>query len=576
MRKTVVVIGCGLFQLSVLAVPSLTAPTTVPAAPGAKKVDPRMVDALIQQGSDALTVGDAKVARDAFADAVQLDKKNVKALHGLGIAYYQLRDLTKASAAFEGALAVPGSLDHALVYNSGIVFLQNKVPMRAAKIARDFLNSNPNPIDEPVANVIGLALERADTTTQKNEFYAGIKTFYDRYVKRMETANVGYLRWGPDWLPAEDVKTKQKINADLQPTITGLQKEYADLDKRLTDSRKKLATLEMQISRAMIEQWAADPVKEEVRSLEERRDRKKVDLDTALGQLIKPDPLPDLTATVPMDSTAPALKAPASKVVAVAKADNTVTEPGDDGGSTPKPRSTYATRKLKKPKPVEGTDPANPNDPAQKPAEKPIEPPVAEQPAEVPPVAETPAPRKKIRLTMYAAAFPVASDLVITSAAAVDSTHDISLQVRDGTVLTGTLVRSDAKSGLALVRVKGVKLLFFNIGDAAAGAVSCAAFPEVNLFAPEGELIAGTAPAPSGTWTVNLKKHPRLAGAPLIQNGKVVGVELGSRDNDKASIPAATAAAIKELLGADQPASATANPDPIYSILQLSAVKDRE
>ncbi|HEV8291324.1 MAG TPA: hypothetical protein VGP94_05355, partial [Tepidisphaeraceae bacterium] len=52
----------------------------------------KAVDRLVREGEGALAAGDFKAARDSFMDALQLDKKNMLAGHGLGLAYIGLHD----------------------------------------------------------------------------------------------------------------------------------------------------------------------------------------------------------------------------------------------------------------------------------------------------------------------------------------------------------------------------------------------------------------------------------------------------------------------------------------------------
>src|SRR4051812_41074378 len=80
-----------------LSLPSLTpihaAPATQQATTGPSA---SAVSDLIVKGTDALNSGDHRAARDAFIAAAAADGKNVKALHGLGLAYLNLGDLPKA------------------------------------------------------------------------------------------------------------------------------------------------------------------------------------------------------------------------------------------------------------------------------------------------------------------------------------------------------------------------------------------------------------------------------------------------------------------------------------------------
>ena len=76
--------------LMVLVCGNVLAAMQAPAARGKTAAKPeeikKAVDRLIREGEGALAAGDFKAARDSFMDALQLDKKNMLAGHGLGLA----------------------------------------------------------------------------------------------------------------------------------------------------------------------------------------------------------------------------------------------------------------------------------------------------------------------------------------------------------------------------------------------------------------------------------------------------------------------------------------------------------
>ena len=567
-------------------------PSSVPAAP--RKMESKELDALVQQGTEALAAGDAKVARDAFLDVVQADAKNAKALHGLAIAYYALNDVTKAAATIDRAVAVPGALDHAMAVNAGTIQLAAKSPMRAAKIAKDYLTAKPNPVDEPVANVLLLALDRADAQARKNAFYADAKAFYLNYVKRMETANPGYMRFGAQWLPSDKVLEFNRTNATHQPVVDRTTKELADMEASLVTKRDQLAQVNFKIERGYVERWAGDQLQNEIRELEQKRDEKKKVLDETSAKLIKPAALPELNATVAMTTSVPPLSKPAMETSPQPPVVVAVNDPQPATGT--EGPTTRRSKRFRRPPGDEGqpeqpgtgqpaggqpstvNPPMAPNNPPLQPPQAPANPPVADPPqAQNPPEQPQPAaPKQKVKLTIYAAAFAVSHDLVVTTAAAVDGGSKISLQTRDGNAITGEVVRVDATSGLALVRVKGAKLSHLDLGTPEAGKVTCLAFADSNIFAPTAELLPGTAGAPAPQWMIKFTRHPRLAGAPLLQNNKIVGVAMGDRDSDMASYPAVPVEAVRTLVGADGPKNASILLDPLYAMLQVSVTKERE
>jgi len=157
---------------------------------------------------------------------------------------------------------------------------------------------------------------------------------------------------------------------------------------------------------------------------------------------------------------------------------------------------------------------------------------------------------------------------------------EITVESGEGAGWAVKVVRKDAKSGLALLRVQGddVKLKPLALADAfSPGAVSCVSFPSVNIFDPAPERLDGGAGVPKDEgWTVRLSRHPRLPGGPLIAGGKVVGVELASRDSELGQIPAVTLDELREFIRdhLPEPPPARAVTDPTAATMQLTAVSE--
>jgi hypothetical protein len=177
----------------------------------------------------------------------------------------------------------------------------------------------------------------------------------------------------------------------------------------------------------------------------------------------------------------------------------------------------------------------------------------------------------------YAAAFSVAPDLLITAADAVRNVAEIRVETRDGGQMNADVLRLDDESGLALLRVPGKKMLYLSpAASFSGGNFICIAFPEINMFNPRAELINGTAPKGDKGWKIRLERHPRLPGGPLLSGGKVVGVELASRETDPGECPAATLEQVRKLLGADAPPEQkTPLSEPRVVMMQLTATPKR-
>jgi thioredoxin-like negative regulator of GroEL len=136
-----------------------TAPTSQPA----------MLQSLIDEGSSALSAGDAKAARDSFDDAVRVDASNAKAQLGLGISYAQLSLPTRALKYLQ-PLAMKKTIDRVIAIDYAAACVATKTPMPGVKVLRDFLTTAPP--DERGATAMQIALSAADEHARQSNLYA--------------------------------------------------------------------------------------------------------------------------------------------------------------------------------------------------------------------------------------------------------------------------------------------------------------------------------------------------------------------------------------------------------------------
>ena len=71
------------------------APTGTTAKPASAANKAKSVQALLQQGIDALSAGQYQPAREAFQDVVTLDPRNAKAQHGLALCMMAQKEIAK-------------------------------------------------------------------------------------------------------------------------------------------------------------------------------------------------------------------------------------------------------------------------------------------------------------------------------------------------------------------------------------------------------------------------------------------------------------------------------------------------
>jgi hypothetical protein len=99
--------------------------------------------------------------------------------------------------------------------------------------------------------------------------------------------------------------------------------------------------------------------------------------------------------------------------------------------------------------------------------------------------------------------------------------------------------------------------------------MQCPAFPSpTSIFDDEGgEMIEGVTVTPNGE--ARMRKHPRLAGSPLLSGGKVLAVELAERESPPSAIPTASLEKLKALLGNDAPGTGAQVRDPLDALYQV-------
>jgi hypothetical protein len=197
----------------------------------------------------------------------------------------------------------------------------------------------------------------------------------------------------------------------------------------------------------------------------------------------------------------------------------------------------------------------------------------AATPAFDPPAA---APPERRTFSRSSTGFAIAPDLLLTTAAEVKGARRIVVEFPNGTPVDATVERI-GDDGLALLKISDKKLNYLNLAnDFSGGAVHCMAFPDVGVFGIAVETLSGNATAPrEDGWKISLSKHPRLPGAPLVdQAGNLVGIETSDRDDAPAHLPALSLARIKAFLANDLPGQPCAN-SRAAAVVQITAAFER-
>jgi len=541
---------------------TLTAQVTAsPTSKPADKPARQTAEILTAQGVAALSANDAH-ASDAFLDALQvlrsdkqisqLDPLRVQVQHGLAIAYLQAGRFDKAGEIFkpgdtlDKVVATP-AVPRALVYNRAVLDLTQKFNvMRSIKSVKDFLTLHAED-DEQMLNLLGTLIDRAsyDERFSKAPLFDQASKFYETASAKLEQSRNGERRWGIEWVPEKEFKKRSR---ERQVLVDDYNESAAKLSRASAAAQAAAANVDAQSARAKFgrsnslgsaqnEKARADA---KVASCRRDADEKKA--------LIPHYPwLTDAVPIIPDSTTAVAINTP---------------KPAPDASLPAKPATNHRPATAD-PTPSTNTPPTD-------------TPPVAN---DVP--ADVPAPTAaRARITHYAAAFPIAPDLLLTARSAVSNASRISLEDAQGSTFTATLERSDEKTGLALIRVAGAKFSFVNLASQfAGGEVKCTGFPSVAIFSPSPETLVGKSAAlkadDTGNWLLSFTTNPRLPGAPLTAaDGLLVGVAMAERDSVPQQVPAVRLSDVKAFLGSDAPNVEGAHLDQPY-VLQLTATTSK-
>jgi len=158
-------------------------------------------------------------------------------------------------------------------------------------------------------------------------------------------------------------------------------------------------------------------------------------------------------------------------------------------------------------------------------------------------------------------AVAVSPNLVVTAAEAVKGAKKITLIGSDGKPLTAEVVRRDDATKLALLRVTGRPMKYLAVdGDFAGGKVRCLTYDNVGLFSNDADSCNGMCKSVAGdTWNIALDDLPKSPGAPVIDDNRLIGIEMMIDTTKADSVPTISGKRVLKMLGSDLPADAAAN-----------------
>lgn len=497
---------------------------------------------------DAIATGDALFANKQYQESLEqyllrlrTDARDAAALHGAGLAYAGLLKPAQAMQYLEKAYAITPN-DRSLVANLSLVLFNNDNQPRAFKVISDYLSVNKQTPDEPLLHQLYYMLEHASDTMRKNRLYDTSATLALNYTKSLEDQRPGFRKWGTGWVTQEVADARLAKEKKSRTDLDAMESSIKRLDREIFDAEQLGREIESRVrrgfdpvSRLMLQQNAVTLLRDRRDTFIKRRDELRQVNDSRYRV---PEPV-----LIARGAPAPALPELTEMVAAANPKPPEVQLPPEPVVRTPRRPTTRP--------PVDTAPPE---------VAVPVAPPVVTPPA---------APR---RVTRYGVGFAISQNTLVVSYDLVNGASDITVQSVQGTSDNAKVVQADKACGLAIIQFKNLKAAPLPIAkDFEGGAIECVALPGVELFKPDAKLYAGTAPKPADNWTVKLSKSPGLAGAPIISNGKVVGVTLATRDTEADAVPTVTLAQLAKLVATDPGTRVAFTTDPKASIFQITA-----
>jgi hypothetical protein len=284
-----------------------------PAPPAAPPEPPKgTAQWHVHRGRELLTQGKARASIEEFGDAARLDKDCADAFHGIGLAYAQLGDTKLSIERLEKAVSLYDPPNRAAVYNLAAAHLKNN-PMRAAKLARDYLSRPDSQNDEEMHNLMGAALWRVDAQGRQNRAFTEAENFYFAYNARLETGRPDERkRWGTEWVSAPEAARKWNDYKGKRQNVERLRLLHGRAAKAAKDAHNKVYEYasDLKLHSEMEKKRVRQNYERAVKQVDDLR-QKVLKAEQEFAYAEKP-PLPQVVPLVPMDPVAAAPAAEAT------------------------------------------------------------------------------------------------------------------------------------------------------------------------------------------------------------------------------------------------------------------------
>lgn len=496
------------------------------------------------KADDLLRRGQVQEALNEYLEVIRTEPRNPWAYHGAGIAYDRLGRSPQAIRMMEKAYSLLPK-DRVIVHNTAWVLYKGNIQPRALKIVKDHLTNNPSVPDEPLLNTLIYMLENASSETRKTRLYTETEAFAQQYTRSLERQVPGFVRWGRQWIPVQTYEEKISSNKKVQSQVDRISDKIKRLEQDLFLLNRQTPEIEMRVRRGFDHPYVLRRHLEQIHQLDDQRADLVKELDPILERIESPPrmPVPD---SLRVGDSAPGLPT----VESLLKMEN--------ASPTTSPATT-----------IPAEDPTRQSmipDPSPKRSEN-----MNEAPANSQSSSEVK------RVTQFGVAFAVSQDTLVTSHALVNGALDITVQSQQGTTDEAKIVQSDPESGLVLLRLSRIKAASLEVAeDFTGGPVQCVAMLRMDLFHPQTSTITGQAQHPKESWNVSLTENPRFPGAPLINQGKVVGVTLADLETQAHSVPAVQTGPLNRLIRQNLGKPGPIANDPASAIFQVVVTREKK
>jgi tetratricopeptide (TPR) repeat protein len=261
------------------------------------------------QAEALLATGQFEKARDLLQTIVAQDPKDARAWEAMLVAQLALRKDDEALATARKVLAL-GPAGRVTVMNAAIAHARVDDPIAGAKLIHQHLEANPEPLDEPMLDVLGTILSQVDPDDRTDAACVLATRFYDAYNAKLEAQVSGRKRWGVRWLNADEADENRQRLAAAEAATAAVQKKIKKLEDDIADARRDVFRATELAKRRPREKDKVEKAVVRLNELEAAHLSLQTDLQRAISDEVRPEFLESLDPVMLDDNTPPPVGTP--------------------------------------------------------------------------------------------------------------------------------------------------------------------------------------------------------------------------------------------------------------------------